>query len=290
MENWNTFIGWLHLVAEWLGTVWFSVGKVQVSALLLLGLLLILLLPWFVASGVEKALVRAGRYRPGANQATIYALARILRYGVLALGVLVGLNLLGIDFTALAVLGGAVGIGIGLGLQAIFSNFVSGIILLVEQTLKPGDFVELESGVRGRVIEIGMRYTLIRTNNAVDIIVPNSEFTTNRVTSWTHGSPYRRLEVPFSVAYGSDKALVQEAALAAAAAVSDTVQDEVRQTSVWCTKFGDSALEFSLMVWIGPDAIFKPGATQSKYLWALDDALRERKLEIPFPQRDVHLR
>ncbi len=273
-----------------LGTPWFRVGAVDVSAFLLIGATLVLIVPWFLARLLENAVVRLSKRRRLRNEATVFALARIARYVVLTLGVLLGLNLLGIDFTALAVLGGAVGIGIGLGLQSIFSNFVSGIILLVEQTLKPGDFVELESGVQGRVIEIGMRYTLIRSNSAVDIIVPNAEFTSNRVTSWTHGSPYRRMQVPFSVAYGSDKNLVREAALAAAAAVPDTVTDETRQTSVWFTRFGDSALEFSLMVWIGPDAIFKPGSTLSLYLWALDDALRERGLEVPFPQRDLHLR
>ncbi len=280
----------VHRVAVVLQTPWFAVGKVEVSLGLILGLVLILLVPWFVARGVEFAMVSAARRRPSIRQSTVYAMARIVRYLILTIGIFIGLNLVGIDLTALAVFGGAVGIGIGLGLQAIFSNFVSGIILLLEQTLKPGDFVELESGVRGLVIEIGMRYTLIRTNSAVDIIVPNSEFTDGRVTSWTHGSQYRRLNLPFSVAYGSDKNLVREAALAAARAVDATVEDAVRHTDIWFTAFGDSALQFSLMVWIGPGAITRPGSTTSRYLWALDDALRERGIEVPFPQRDLHVR
>lgn len=277
-------------VDQFLHIPWFHVGRLEISFALLIALALILIVPWYAARLLERAVLSAARRQPSLRHATVYALARLVRYFVLAVGVLVGLNLIGIDLTAFALLGGAVGIGVGLGLQSVFSNFVSGIILLVEQTLQPGDFVELESGVRGAVIEIGMRYTLIRTNSAVDIIVPNSEFTSGRVTSWTHGSHYRRLSIPFGVAYGSDKNLVREAALAAAASVDATVADEWRQTDVWFTAFGDNALEFALMVWIGPGAIKRPGSTTSRYLWALDDALRERGLEVPFPQRDLHLR
>lgn len=279
-----------HRVGEVLQTPWFAVGKIEVSLGLVVGLVLILLVPWYVARGMEFAMLSAARRRPSMSQATVYAMARIVRYFILTVGIFIGLNLVGIDLTALAVLGGAIGIGIGLGLQTIFGNFVSGIILLLEQSLKPGDFVELESGVRGTVIEIGMRYTLIRTNSSVDIIVPNAEFTSGRVTSWTHGSSYRRLNLPFTVAYGSDKEIVREACLAAAKAVDATVEDTVRRTDVWLTAFGNSALEFSLIVWIGPGAITRPGSTTSRYLWALDDALRERGIEIPFPQRDLHVR
>jgi small-conductance mechanosensitive channel len=268
----------------------FRLGSMEVSLSLIIGLVLILLVPWYAARGVERAMLSAARSRPAIRQSTVYALARISRYFVLTVGVLLGLNIIGINLTAFALFGGAVGIGIGLGLQNVFSNFVSGIILLVEQTLKPGDFVELESGIRGTVVEIGMRYTLIRTNASVDIIVPNSEFTSGRVTSWTHGSAYRRLSIPFSAAYGCDKDKVRSAALAAARNVKATVEDETRRTDVWFTGFGDSALEFSLVVWIGPDAITRPGATTSKYLWALDDALREHGIEVPFPQRDLHVR
>lgn len=290
MDALDWLLGAARRADEVLHLTLFHVGRAEISLALLIGLTLILLIPWYIARALERAMLSAGRRRPSMREATLYALSRLVRYFVLTLGVLVGLNMIGIDLSAFALFGGAVGIGIGLGLQTVFSNFVSGIILLVEQTLQPGDFVELESGVRGAVIEIGMRYTLIRTNAAVDIIVPNSEFTSGRVTSWTHGSLYRRLNIPFSVAYGSDKNKVREAALAAARRVDATVEDEARHTDVWFTAFGDSALEFALIVWIGPTAIKRPGATTSRYLWALDDALREHGLEVPFPQRDLHVR
>lgn len=287
-------IDWLSDMSQYLSGVlqapWFTMGKVNISLGLILGIVLILLVPWYTARAVERAMLSAGRHRRSMRQATVYAFARIARYCILAIGILIGLDWVGIDLSALAIFGGAVGIGIGLGLQTVFNNFVSGIILLVEQTLKTGDFVELESGVRGLVIEIGMRYTLIRTNSAVDIIVPNSEFTDGRVMSWTHGNQFRRLTIPFNVAYGTDKSLVREAGLAAARAVDVTVDDAIRRSDVWFKAFGDSALEFALMVWVGPNAVTRPGSTTSRYLWALDDALREHGIEIPYPHREVHIR
>lgn len=212
MDALDWLLGAARRADEVLHLTLFHVGRAEISLALLIGLTLILLIPWYIARALERAMLSAGRRRPSMREATLYALSRLVRYFVLTLGVLVGLNMIGIDLSAFALFGGAVGIGIGLGLQTVFSNFVSGIILLVEQTLQPGDFVELASGVRGTVIEIGMRYTLVRTNSSLDIIVPNLEFTSNRVTSWTHGSPFRRLDIPFSVAYGSDKAKRSERA------------------------------------------------------------------------------
>ena len=155
-----------------------------------------------------------------------------------------------------ALVGGALGIGIGFGMQNVVGNFVSGVILLIERSLKVGDFVELASGVRSTVTEIAVRYTRVTTNSDVDsVIVPNSEFTNARVTNWTLDNRYRRINVAFNVAYGTDKNLVRDAALEAASSVPLTITDESRHTDVWFTKFGDNALEFQLVVWIGPDAV-----------------------------------
>ena len=115
-----------------------------------------------------------------------------------------------------AIFGGAIGVGIGIGLQNIFNNFLSGIVLLFEKTLKVGDFVELECGLVGRVAEIDMRYTRITTNDLVDVMVPNSQFTDNRVTNWSYGEQTRRLHVPFGVAYTARKEEVRAAGIEAA--------------------------------------------------------------------------
>jgi small-conductance mechanosensitive channel len=151
--------------------------------------------------------------------------------------------------------------------------------------------VELESGLHGEVRDINMRYTLIATNDNIDILVPNSEFITGRVVNWTHGERSRRLRIPFAVAYGSDKELVKRAALEAAAEVPFTLAlDGPRRPQVWLVDFADSSLGFELVVWLTPDATKRPSAVKAAYLWALETALRRHGVEVPYPQRDLHLR
>jgi small-conductance mechanosensitive channel len=190
----------------------------------------------------------------------------------------------------LALFASALGVGVGFGLQNLISNFVAGIMLLFEKTLKVGDFIELQSGLSGEVREINIRSTLVTTNDNVDVVVPNSEFVNGRVMNWTMREAYRRIHVPFGVAYGSDLELVRKAALEAATAVEHTLVDASRKPQAWLTKFGDSSLDFELIVWLKPEAVKRPGAVQADYLWAIAAALKKYDLEIPFPQRDLHIR
>ena len=176
-------------------------------------------------------------------------------------------------------------------MQGIVNNFLSGLILLFDRSLKIGDFVELESGVTGEVTDISIRATIVTTNDNIDVLVPNSEFVNGRVTNWTLRDTARRIKVKFGVAYGTDKERVKKAALQAAAAVPFTFASQgPRRSQVWLVKFGDSSLEFELVVWLTADAVNRPGAVQAAYYWALEDALTEHGIEIPFPQRDLHVR
>jgi small-conductance mechanosensitive channel len=264
---------WLQEVLHFLSTASIHIGGTTLSADALMELIVVLVGSWWGARWLEGAIIRLLRHRlatPGAYSAG-YAIGRLARYAAWIVGSLLGLQLVGLNLSNFALVGGALGIGIGFGLQNIVGNFVSGVILLVERSLKVGDFVDLASGVRGTVTEIAVRYTRITTN-------------------WTLDNRFRRINVPFSVAYGSDKNLVREAALEAAKAVPLTITDTSRRTDVWFTKFAESALEFQLVVWIGPSAVNRPGSTFSAYLWALDDALRARGIELPFPQRDIRIR
>ncbi|MDQ2694607.1 MAG: mechanosensitive ion channel [Pseudomonadota bacterium] len=195
---------------------------------------------------------------------------------------------MGIDFTNFALLAGAFAIGIGFGLQSIVSNFVSGLILLFERSLKVGDFVELSSGINGEVRAINVRSTVINTNDNVDIVVPNSNFIDHDVINWTLLEAYRRIHVPFKVAYGTDKELVRKAALEAADKLPHTLKS--MNPGVWLVKFGDSSLDFELVVWITPKAVKRPGAVFAAYLWEIETALRKYGIEIPFPQRELRLR
>lgn len=286
---------YVHTVWVWLQDVavypLFSIGATQINMMRLVGLGVILLFAWWVSYTLERALVRLTKRAATdrMSESGMYALGRIVRYLLWILGSVLGLNFLGFDLASLAVVGGAVGIGVGLGLQNVVSNFVSGIIILLEKTLKVGDFVDLQSGVMGRVAEINLRYTRVTTNDSVDIIVPNSEFTGGRVINWTFGEDFRRIHIPFGVAYGTDKSLVREAGIAAANSVEGTVTTAGREPDVWLVQFGDSSLNFELVVWVGLASVSSPGRTQARYLWAIEDELRRRGIEIPFPQRDLHV-
>ena len=221
----------------------------------------------------------------------IYTVSRLAKYVLVVVGVLVAAGLMGIPLTQFAVLAGAVGVGLGFGLQAIFSNFVSGLILLFDRSLKVGDFVELESGVRGEVGDIGIRATRIMTNDNIDILVPNAESVTGRVVNWTLGDNMIRLHVPFGVDYWRRQGSREEAALDAAAEVPFTLTGvERRKPQVWLVEFAESSLNFELVVWLTAEATKPPGAVKAAYTWALDNALRRSGIGIPFPTTDLNVR
>ena len=142
----------------------------------------------------------------------------------------------------------------------------------------------------GTVTEISMRYTRVTTNDSVDIIVPNAEFINGRVTNWTLDEAVRRIHIPFGVAYGSDKEQVREAGIAAALTVDGTVSSEQRKVDVWLVELGDSSLNFELVVWVDKKLMTSPGSTHARFLWAIETELKKRGIEIPFPQRDLHVR
>jgi len=278
----------------WLTDPLITIGQTPVSLARLLALAAIVVLAWVAASWLERGLRRlsdrlADPDEPG-SAAGAYAFSRVARYLVWIFATIVGLTWLGFDLTSLAILGGAIGVGLGIGLQGFFGNLFAGLVILFEKSVKVGDFVDLQSGVMGRVSEISMRYTRITTNDSVDIFVPNSELTGGRVINWSYGHNFRRIHVPFGVAYGSDKDKVREAGVAAAKSVDGTIYGPGRDPEVWLVGFGDSSLDFELVVWVSRSLLVSPSRTQATYLWALETELAKRGLEIPFPQRDLHLR
>jgi small-conductance mechanosensitive channel len=251
----------------------------------------VLVVSFALALVLRRLIARYSVRRGESHRATWYTVSRIATYTVLAVGVVVAISALGISMNKLAVLAGGLGIGLGFGLQTIFSNFISGLILLFDKSVKVGDYVELASGVTGEVRDIKIRATRIVTNDNIDILVPNSEFTTARVVNWTHREVSRRLRVPFGVAYGTDKEVVKGAALEAAAELPFTLALEgPRRPQVWLVGFGDSSLDFELVVWLGAEATKRPAAVQAAYNWALHSALQRHDIEIPFPQQDLNVR
>ncbi len=268
-----------------------EVSGVTITTAGVVGAVVALVGAWLLSLLLRRAIRRYGESRGNTSRASLYTLSRIVHYAVLTIGFLLAISLLGVPISRFAVLAGAIGVGLGFGLQSIFANFLSGLVLLFDKSLKVGDFVELESGVHGEVRDIKIRATTIVTNDNIDILVPNSEFTGGRVVNWTHRDVSRRLRVPFGVAYGTDKDLVKRAALEAAAEVPFTLdQDGPRRPQVWLAEFGDSSLNFELVIWLNAEATVKPAAVKAAYNWALHSALERHGIEIPFPQQDLNVR
>ena len=264
---------------------------IEITVGTLLAGVLNLVAVWVLTRVVGRAFARYGARHQSTHRALVYTASRVTNYLLLIIGILVALAVAGVPMSKFGLFVGALGVGLGFGLQTIFNNFVSGLIILFERNLKVGDFVELASGVHGTVRDIQIRATRITTNDNIDILVPNSEFVSAQLVNWTLREASRRLHVPFKVAYGTDKALVQKAGLEAAAAVPFTQSlDGVRAPQVWLMAFNEYSMSFALVVWLTADATKRVRGVLAAYNWALHDALEKYGIEIPVPQRDVRLR
>ena len=270
----------------------FTVNNTPVDSFGLLNFLLIMLVGWIIARLFRKGVTKVSeRSTKGMQASSVATLSRIFSIFLLAIALLVGFSSLGIDVTKLALVATALSIGIGFGLQNIINNFVSGIILLFERSMKVGDYIELPNGVVGEVREINIRSTVVTTNSNIDIIVPNSEFVNNSVTNWTMTDANLRIKLPFTVAYGCDKDHLREVILEAVLKQPYTLNIiDKHYPQLRLSSFGDNALNFDLVVWIKPGWSKRPGRVKAAYNWVIDDVLREHHFEIPFPQRDIHIK
>lgn len=230
---------------------------------------------------VQRVLART-RFDHGVQ----FAVSRIFGYVFLTLGAYIALLVNGVDLSSLAVIAGALGIGLGFGLQNIVANFVSGIILLAERPVSIGDRIEV-AGVAGQVRSISLRSTTVVTNDNITIIVPNSDLITQSITNWSHADPRVRMRIPIGVAYGTDPEKMRRVLMGVAAAHPDVLKDP--EPAAFFDNFGDSSLNFELAVWTTNRA-HNPRRFRSEINYAIEKALRDNGIEIPFPQRVVHLR
>ena len=223
---------------------------------------------------------------------------RAAHWAILALGALAAFNVLGLNLTNLLVVLGGLSLGIGLGLQNAASNLIGGVILILERPFKIGDLVEAElpnGSVFGRVTHIGLRSTVIAALDAKELIVPNSKLLSETIHNLTHADRYFRVQIQVGAAYGSDVQLVKRTLLEAAAAHPEVVQEtpadvensQIAPPLVRFAQFGESSLQFELLVWIADS--FERFDIASDLHFAILDLFRERGIEIPFPQRVVHL-
>jgi small-conductance mechanosensitive channel len=279
----NQILNWLNPILEFpllrLGT-----GQLTVLDLLKLVVLLalVLVLERYLRRVVAGWLLRRTKFEPSLQ----YAIGKISGYAFIALGFYVALTMSGINLSSLALVAGAVGVGLGFGLQNIVSNFVSGLIILAERPIAIGDRVEI-GNIAGCVKQISLRSTTVLTNDNITIIVPNSDFITHTVTNWNYGDPRVRLRLPVGVAYGTDTDKLRLVLLEVAAQHPNVLRDPAPE--LFFLGFGDSSLDFELAVWTS-EMTAKPRRFRSELYYAMERKLRTCGIEVPFPQRDLHLR
>lgn len=269
-------------LASLFGTVITVGGAISAAFVLIFGL-------WLSRKLKSLILMRAGTFSIEKRTATM--ISTLVFYSGTALTLLITASFLGVRLQSFMVLAGALSVGIGFGLQGIANNFVSGLILLFDRSLRVGDYVELSDSLRGTISQIRVRSTIIMTNDQLEVIVPNSKFLSDQVINYTLSSDNRRLHVPFGVAYGSDVQKVRQVVLQVADTLPFVVHDDPEfQPTVWMISMADSSLNFELLVWIHGHATGRLGGTMSECLFALHQGLVDHDIHIPFPQRDIHVK
>ena len=259
-------------------------GSVTIGSVFLLLILFAAVI--IVERIVQKQLIRRFLSKTKLQPSLQFGMSRIIGYTMIAVGFYVAFQLVGVDLSSLAIIAASLGVGVGFGLQNIINNLVSGIIILAERPISIGDRIEV-GGVAGRVTKIQIRSTTVVTNDNITMIVPNADFISNTVTNWSHGDPKVRIRVPVGVAYGSDLKLLQQLLLEAAAEHPKALRDPT--PVVLFTEFGDSSLNFELGVWT-QEMTATPIHFTSEMNFIIEQKLRENGIEIPFPQRDLHVR
>jgi small-conductance mechanosensitive channel len=259
---------------------------IKLSLLQIFLLVALVIAVFWISSRTKHFLFNRLLAQSGLDRSLQYAIAQIVSNVVLVVGIFIVLENTGIHLAALTVFAGAVGVGVGFGLQNIASNFISGLVILAERPITIGDRVEV-AGVIGRVQQIRARSTVIITNDNIAMIVPNSKFIDSPVTNWHYGDPRVRFRLPVGVAYGSDIAKVRETLLAVGRENPNTLEEPA--PSVFLKKFGDSSIDFELVVW-SSEMSARPSRYRSDLNFAIVEKFLEAKIEFPFPQRDLHIR
>lgn len=270
----------------WLDIPLLPIGGTRFTLWMLLYLLVLIALLVYITGKLKAWMVERLLARTRIDIGVRQAVGSIFRYVIVAIGFMIILQTAGINLSALTVLAGALGIGVGFGLQNITNNFVSGLIILFERPIKVGDRIDV-GNVTGDVVKISPRATTIVTNDNIAVIVPNSEFISSQVINWSYTNRDVRLNFPVGVAYQSDPELVRKALLEVAADHPGVLKE--RNADVLLQEFGDSSLNFILRVWTRNYAT-TPGVLRSELNYAICKKFKEQGIEIPFPQRDLHVR
>jgi small-conductance mechanosensitive channel len=264
----------------------FHLGSTDITLLTIFTLLFSLILLIIISSRLAKLLERKILPKYIHNSGLVKSIATIIKYVILLLGFIIIFQSAGLNLSALSVLAGAIGVGIGFGLQNIANNFISGLIILFERPIKVGDRIEV-GDIVGNVHTISGRSTTVITNDNISVIVPNSQFIDGTVINWSHNDDKARFRFPFGVSYKEDPEVVKRLVLEVAKIHPGVLQSP--PPDVLFEGYGDSSLDFILVVWTS-DFINKPPVLKSELYYAIFKKFKDHNVEIPFPQRDLHLR
>lgn len=285
-EAWQNVIEFLTSVGELFTTTLFKLGKSDISLGNILYFIFAFVLLSYLSKKfknflVEKVLAKAN-FERGARS----SIGMIARFIFVFVGGIFIVQTAGIDMSSLSLLAGALGVGIGFGLQNITDNFISGIIILFEKPIKVGDRIDV-GDIEGDVINISVRATTILTNDNISVIVPNSEFISSRVINWSHNDRNIRFNIPVGVSYNEDPAEVRDILLQVAAENKHILK--APEPHVFFDEFGDSSLNFNLAIWTATHTD-KPRRLKTELYFEIFKKFKEKGIEIPFPQRDIHIK
>jgi len=264
----------------------FTLGNTSITLWSLISFLFLTWLLFYLTSKLKNWIVYKILSNSKIELGVRLAVGTIIRYLVLVLGLIIVLQTVGIDLSTLTILAGALGVGIGFGLQNITNNFVSGIIILFERPIKVGDRIQVGE-VYGDVINISMRSTTVVTNDNISVIVPNSEFISSTVVNWSHTDRNVRFNIPVGVSYNADPEKVKKILLDVADKEEGVLKSP--KPDVLFDEFADSSLNFRLRIWTST-YITTPGVLKSKLYFEIFKKFKENDIQIPFPQRDLHIK
>jgi small-conductance mechanosensitive channel len=280
-----SILGLLQPTMTALDSIGFVIGGLRVTPLLVIKTSVLLMLTLWAANAASDFLDRRVRSTADLTPSIQVLIGKLIRLVLITFAILIALSTVGIDFSALAFFSGAVGVGLGFGLQKIVSNLVSGIILLADKSIKPGDVISVGDNF-GWVDSMGARYISIVTRDGREFLIPNEDFVTQRVINWSYSNDEVRLDVPFGVSYASDPHKICELAVEAAKSVARVLVSP--QPVCHLKAFGDFSLNFVLRFWIR-DPVDGITNVSGKVLLALWDAFKREGIEIPYPVRDVRI-
>ncbi|MBS4060503.1 MAG: mechanosensitive ion channel family protein [Bacteroidetes bacterium] len=264
----------------------FKLGDSPFTTKTLISLIVSLFLLFYLTSKIKKLMVKRVFPRYNMDIGVSQSIATISSYLLIIIGLFVIFQTTGIDLSAVGLLIGALGIGIGFGLQSVTNNFISGIIILFERPVKVGDRIEIDD-LAGNIITISARTTTVITNDNIAVIVPNSDLVNSRVINWSHLNRNVRLNFPVGVSYKENPEIIKKLLIEVADSNPGVLKEP--KPDVLFDSFGDSSLDFKLRVWTA-DYSDTPMVLKSQLYYAIFKKFKEHNIEIPFPQRDLHLK